>query len=188
MKYAIAVFALFIGFYVQAQDEDQKGILSAVLHQYYKNERPVIKGRGSQYLFFYCTRTNNNPEIFETVNAMKLPKETVSDIRKQVAQNVSPEDWSAELEAIFASDKTKLQMKVNECLSVEQYQEKRARLNLNNQRLLILYKPVFFENKTKALVKLVFYRTIEHNSGSVLLLEKTDKGWTIKDNLNPWQT
>jgi len=38
------------------------------------------------------------------------------------------------------------------------------------------------------LVKVVFYRNIEHNSGSILLLEKATSGWEIKEYLSPWAT
>lgn len=188
MKNVLGCFFMFFGMCCIAQTTDHSGILSSVLKKYYKNEKPVYKGRGSQYLFLYCEKTNNNEEIFETVNALKLPPETVKQFRLDVARDLDAASWEKELGTVLASDKTKLALKVNECLSLEQYQERRARLNLNNQRLMILYKPLFFDGGSKALMKIVFYRTIEHNSGSVLLLEKAQDGWQIKEELNPWST
>ncbi|NMH29376.1 hypothetical protein [Flavobacterium silvaticum] len=188
MKWGFISFLLLFPVVFFAQQTDKASILSAILYQNYKNEKPVYKGRGSQYLFLYCDKTNNNEEIFETVNAMKLPAETVKQLRQSVAKDVTAETWSTELETILALDKTNLKIKINDCLSLEQYQERRARLNLNNQRLMIIYKPLFYDNGNHALVKIVFYRSIEHNSGSVLLMEKTPTGWLIKDNLNPWST
>ncbi|RYG39671.1 MAG: hypothetical protein EOO01_29100, partial [Chitinophagaceae bacterium] len=66
---ALSYILLLFSTIVVAQQNDQTGILQAILKQQYKNEKPVIKGRGSQYLFLYCGKTNNNEEIFETVNA-----------------------------------------------------------------------------------------------------------------------
>ncbi len=179
------VFALF-GSSVFAQS-DATSILETIVRNYYKNEKVVVKGR-QQLLFTYCEKANNNEEIFEAVQGLKLPAAEVKNIRNQVNNDVQSVSWLPELETIYKSDQTKLQQKINDCLSVEQYQERRAKLNLNNQRLMIVSKPVFFENGKKALVKVTFYRTIEHNNGAVLLLEKSENGWTIKDFLNSWAT
>lgn len=169
-----------------AQDADA-AILKPIVAKYYKTEKPVYKGR-SQLLYFYCEKPNNNEEIFETVNAMGLPKEEVRAIRNAVNTDTNPETWTAALDEIYASDKTNLKIKINNCLSVPEYHEKRKILNLNNQRLMIVSKPVFFSNNTKALVKVVFYRSIEHNNGSVLLMEKSNDAWIIKESLNAWST
>jgi hypothetical protein len=53
---------------------------------------------------------------------------------------------------------------------------------------MIISKPIYFGNGNNALVKVAFYRSIEHNSGSYLLLEKVNGIWTIKDYLNKWAT
>ena len=45
-----------------------------------------------------------------------------------------------------------------------------------------------FSNNNFALVKIAFYRNIEHNSGSFLLLEKVNGIWIIKEYLNEWAT
>ncbi|RZJ70944.1 hypothetical protein [Flavobacterium sp.] len=166
---------------------DAASILEVIAKNYYKNEKVVVKGR-QQLLFTYCEKANNNEEIFEAVQGLKLPASEVKSIRNQVNTDIQPSSWLPELETIYKLDQTKLQQKINDCLSVEQYQERRAKLNLNNQRLMIVSKPVFFENGKKALVKVTFYRTIEHNNGAVLLLEKGENGWTIKDFLNSWST
>ncbi|NUY80983.1 hypothetical protein HUK80_08765 [Flavobacterium sp. MAH-1] len=172
---------------VFAQQKDSSRILETIVKNYYKNEKVVVKGR-QQLLFFYCEKANNNEEIFEAVQGLKLATSEVKRIRTAVNSDTQPANWQVELEALYQDDQTKIQQKINDCLSVEQYQEKRAKLNLNNQRLMIVSKPVLFENNTKALVKVTFYRTIEHNNGSVLLMQKTDSGWIIKDFLNSWST
>jgi len=179
------VFAFFgMSAYAQSQSS---GILETIVRNFYKNEKIIVKGR-QQLLFLYCGKANNNEEIFETLQDLKLPADVVRKIRSQVKSDVNPENWQAELDAIYAKDDTKIRQKINDCLSVEQYQEQRSRLNLNNQRLMIVSKPILFQNGTKALVKVAFYRNIEHNNGSVLLMENTASGWIIKDQLNSWST
>ncbi|MBD3582454.1 hypothetical protein [Flavobacterium selenitireducens] len=163
------------------------GILATIVKHYYKNEKVVVKGR-QQLLFLYCEKANNNEEIFEAVQNLKLPAQSVKQIRQQVNTDTQPANWQTELEAVYEGDETKIRQKINDCLSVEQYQERRAKLNLNNQRLMIVSKPVLFENGEKALVKVTFYRSIEHNNGSVLLMHKTASGWIIKEHLNSWST
>lgn len=172
---------------VSAQKSESAQILETIAKNYYKNEKVVVKGR-QQLLFFYCEKPNNNEEIFEAVQGMKLAPATVKQIRQAVNSDVQQATWQAELESIYKDDQTKLQQKINDCLSVEEYQQRRSKLNLNNQRMMIVSKPILFENGKKALVKVTFYRSIEHNNGSVLLMEKTATGWTIKDFLNTWST
>lgn len=170
-----------------SQQRQNAQILKAILRQYYKQEKPIYKGR-NQLLFFFCDKANNNEEMFETVNGLKLPAETVRQIRQQVNNDTSAETWANELSEVLLDDKSKLAIKVNSCLSLEEYQEKQKRFNLNNQRLMIVSKPVFYDVGKHALVKVVFYRSIEHNNGSVLLMENTENGWQIRDYLNPWST
>ena len=76
----------------------------------------------------------------------------------------------------------------NESFTLEKYQETSKKLNLNNQRLMIISKPIYFSKKNIALVKVVFFRNIEHNSSSILLLEKINEKWIIKEYLNSWST
>jgi len=186
-KSVLSLFVLLLfGEIVSAQASDTP-ILNLILSTYYKNEKPIYKGR-NQLLFLFCDKANNNEEIFETVNQLKLPQADVKSIKSQVATDTNPENWAAELQEIYASDKVKLNVKINNCLSLDEYHVKQKRFNLNNQRLLIISKPVFFAGGNKALVKVVFYRSIEHNNGSVLLFEKINNNWVIKDYLNPWST
>jgi hypothetical protein len=73
-------------------------------------------------------------------------------------------------------------------LSFEEYKEVSEKYGENNQRLMIVSKPIYFSNTNFVLVKVAFYRNIEHNSGSFLLLEKTNGIWTIKEYINEWAT
>ena len=170
-----------------AQPVSDTPILKTIVSHFYKQEKPIYKGR-NQLLFFFCDKANNNEEIYETVNSLKLPPETVRQIKHQVSTDTAPETWAAELNEVYATDKTNLSIKINSCLSLEGYQAKQKRFNLNNQRLMIVSKPVFYNNGKTALVKVVFYRSIEHNNGSVLLMEKVGDNWVIKEYLNAWST
>lgn len=187
MRTTVLIFMfLFLLPSVNAQETDT-GILRSILAHYYKNEKPVYKGR-SQLLYFYCDKPNNNEEIFETINKMDLPKSEVAKIRHSVNTDVDADNWQVTLDELYQSDKTNLKIKINTCLALDQYHEKRQVLNLNNQRLMIVSKPIFYGTGNLALVKVVFYRSIEHNNGSVLLMEKVDDHWKIKEFLNPWAT
>ncbi len=171
-----------------ASAQDQTEIFGAILSHYYKNEKAIVKGR-NQLLFTFCDRPANNEEIFETVNALKLPASEVKALRQKVAAENRPEDWSKEFSGLLESPASaQLKSKVNDCLSLEQYQEKQKRFNLNNQRLMIVYRPLFYDGGRSALVKVVFYRSIEHNNGAVLKLGLENGKWAIKEFLNPWST
>ncbi len=166
----------------------QGEIFGTIVTHYYKNEKAIYKGR-NQLLFTFCDQPPNNEEIFETVNALKLPAGEVKALRQMVQRDNTPGNWNAELAALLANPASgNLKIKVNDCLSLEQYQEKQKRFNLNNQRLMIVYRPLFLSGGKSALVKVVFYRSIEHNNGSVLKLELEDGKWAIKEFLNPWST
>ncbi len=169
-----------------AQMPDDAAVLQTILHRYYKNEKPVFKGR-SQLLYLYCQRANNNEELVEAIQNTALPKDFKQEVRSKIA-DWSEKDWTLELEAIYASEQSNLKQKISQCLGLEQYQQVSTRLNLNNQRLMIVSKPLYHSKSNIALVKVTFYRNIEHNSGAVLLLEKNNGNWIIKDYLNPWST
>jgi len=169
------------------QENQNQWVLKTILETYYKNEKPVYKGR-SQLLYLYCNQPSNNEELIEAVKDHKLPKEFFLEIQNKIKNDASEKSWSTELDLIFNSDKTNLKSKVNSCLSLEKYQEISKRLNLNNQRLMIINKPVYYSKGNIALVKIVFFRNIEHNSGSILLMEKINETWTIKEYLNSWST
>lgn len=180
------LFLLFFFGFSFAQTDDQL-VLKTILNRYYKTEKPVYKGR-SQLLYLYCLRANNNEEIFEAIQDRKLADDFLKQIRSSVKTDLSEQNWSAELDAIYADDETKLKQKINDCLTLEKYQEISKRLNLNNQRLMIISKPLYYKNGNIALVKVVFYRNIEHNNGAILLMEKIDGNWKIKEYLNQWAT
>ena len=170
---------------VRAQPEES-AILKTILSHYYKTEKVVVKGR-TQFLFLYCDKVNNNEELLETVSAMKLPATTFSKIKKLVVSGRKHENWNTDLELIYAADKSKLKYKINSCFSLDEYQVEYKKRNVNNQRMMIISKPIFYD-ANHAIVKVVFYRTIEHNNGSVLHLEKINNEWIIKEFLNPWST
>ena len=170
-----------------AQNTDNAAVLQLILERYYKTEKPVYKGR-SQLLYLYCNQANNNEEIFEAIHDRKLPDDFLREMRKTIASDTADRDWSTELAWVFANDKSNLKQKIGECLSLDKYHEVSRRLNLNNQRLMIISKPLYYSKSNIALVKVVFYRNIEHNNGAILMLEKTDGVWTIKEYLNSWAT
>lgn len=169
-----------------AQGNDDALVLETILQRYYKTEKPVYKGR-SQLLYLYCNRANNNEELVEAIQNTKLPADFKKEIRQKIADQTE-KNWLGTLDDIYTSDKTNLRQKISECLNLEKYHEISKRLNLNNQRLMIISKPLYYSKSNIALVKVTFYRNIEHNSGSVLLLEKADGNWVIKEYLNPWAT
>ena len=181
--FALCCFATQLSF----GQHDQSGILKTILATYYKTEKPVVKGR-AQFLFLFCDKANNNEELFETINQLKLPKQESDMLKNRVKADQTPRDWTDELTKIFTPGNEMLQSKVNACLTFEQYHEKQKISKFNNQRLLIISKPVFYTDGKTALVKVVFYRSIEHNYGSILLMRKVGDNWEITSSLNPWET
>jgi len=185
--YAILLLFLFSCQFSAAQENNNTLVLKAILEKYYKTEKPVYKDR-SQLLYLYCSQANNNEEIFEAIKNRKLPDDFIKEIRNEVKTDLAERDWSNELNTIFETDKTSLKLKIKACLDLDKYHEVSKKLNLNNQRLMIISKPLYYSKSNIALVKVVFYRNIEHNNGSILLLEKVDGKWAIKEYLNPWST
>ena len=180
------VLLLFVEFSF-AQESENTAVLNTILTNYYKTGKPVYKGR-SQLLYLYCNQANNNEELFEAIKDRKLPADFLAEVRMKVTNDIAEKDWSNELNTIFKTDKTNLKQKINACLTLEKYHEISKRLNLNNQRLMIISKPLYYSKSKIALVKVVFYRNIEHNNGAVLMLEKVNDAWVIKEYLNPWST
>ena len=168
------------------QDSDNVQILKIIFNKYYKNEKVIAKGR-LQLLSFYCKKAPNNEEVLEVISKSDLLKKNAVDIKKQIIIGID-EDWSAEYNSLFNNQNQYLKSKVNDCLSLEDFQKVSDRYGENNQRLLIINKPIYFSNNNFALVKIAFYRNIEHNSGSFMLLEKVNGVWTIKEYLNEWAT
>ncbi len=180
------VFLMFLQF-GYGQDAEDFGVMQLILANYYKNEKVIVKNR-AQYLFLYCQRANNNEEILEALNQKKLSPAFSAHVIKMIQSDTAEQSWDFVLDQIFENDKTMLSQKVNGCKTLEQYQEIIKILNLNNQRLMIVSKPLYNPDGKSAFVKVVFYRNIEHNSGAVLYLEKKDGKWTISEYLNEWAT
>lgn len=169
-----------------SQEADNSAILKIIFSKYYKNEKVIAKGR-LQLLSFYCKKAPNNEEVLEVISKSDLLKKNASEIKKQIVIGID-EDWSAAYNLLFDNQNQYLKSKVNACLSFEEYKVVSDRYGENNQRLMIVNKPIYFANNNFALVKIAFYRSIEHNSGSFMLLEKVNGIWTIKEYLNEWAT
>jgi len=187
MKTKILILLLFTIFTATAfaQTDDNAAILKVIFKKYYQNEKVIAKGR-LQLLSFYCKKAPNNAEVLEVISKSDLLKKNADLIKKQIG-NLAEEDWSKEYNLIFSTENQYLKKKVNDCLSFEEYKVVSDRFNLNNQRLLIVSKPIYFAEKY-CIIKVAFYRNIEHNNGSFLLLEKIEGVWTIKEYINEWAT
>jgi hypothetical protein len=170
-----------------AQTSETAAVFKTVVNYYYKNEKPVYKGRG-QLLYLYCTQAKPNEELLEAIKTAHLPADFFQEIRQKINQKTPEKDWVFELNQLPIKDPLLLKKKINGCVSLAKFQEIRNRLQLNNQRLLIITEPLFYTKQNTVLVKVVFYRSIEHNSGAILLLEKTDGNWYISQLLNEWST
>ena len=162
-------------------------VLKTILTNYYKKEKIVVQDR-SQILYLFCDKANNTAEIFEAIKDKKLPQVFLNEIKTALKKDVSQSKWQADLNAIFEKDNSKLKQKIGTCQDLESYQTISKKLNLNNQRLLIICQPIYYSKSNLALVKVTFYRNIEHNNGVILLLEKVDNNWVIKEYLNEWST
>ncbi len=169
-----------------AQEADNTAILKMIFTKYYKNEKVIAKGR-LQLLNFYCFKAPNNEEVLEVINGNDFLKKNATEIKKQIVIGIN-EDWSNEYNLLFNNQNQYLKSKVNACLSLEEFQKVSKQFGENNQRLLIINKPIYFAKNQFALVKVAFYRSIEHNSGRFLLLEKVNGEWVIKEYLNEWAT
>ena len=139
------------------------------------------------YEFVIETYRSRFEEVLEVISKSDLLKKNAVEIKKQIDNKID-EDWSAAYNLVFNNQNQYLKKKVNDCLSFEAYQKESDKYGENNQRLMIVSKPIYFSNNNFALVKVAFYRSIEHNSGSYLLYEKVNEVWTIKDYLNVWST
>lgn len=169
-----------------SQEADNVAILKIIFTKYYKNEKVIAKNR-LQLLSFYCNKAPNNEEVLEVISKNDLLKKNAGEIKKQIIIGIN-EDWSKEYNMLFDNQNQYLKSKVNACLSLEEFQKISEQYGENNQRLLIVNKPIYFAQNQYALVKVAFYRNIEHNSGRFLLLEKVNGEWIIKDYLNEWAT
>lgn len=184
-KRVLIVFSLCCFSIAFSQENQEAALLKVILTKYYKNEKVIVKNR-LQYLSLYCNKAPNNEEVNEVIQGNEFLKNNAKAIKSQIDITLN-EDWSKEINAIFATENKYLKSKVNSCLSLEEFQKVSKRFNDNNQRLMIISKPIFFATKYY-LVKVAFYRNIEHNSSSYLLFENINGVWTITDTLNAWTT
>ena len=187
-KQYLKIFLIFflISSTAFSQEAENSAILKIIFTKYYKEEKVIAKGR-LQLLSFYCKKAPNNEEVLEVISKSDLLKKNSDEIKKQIIIGID-EDWSAAYNILFENQNQYLKSKVNNCLSLEEFQAAFAKHGENNQRLMIISKPIYFGNGNNALVKVAFYRSIEHNSGSYLLLEKVNGLWIIKEYLNQWAT
>jgi hypothetical protein len=169
-----------------AQETDNAALLKVLFTKYYKNEKVIAKGR-LQLLSFYCKKAPNNQEVLEVISKSDLLKKHAGEIKSQIIVSID-EDWTAAYNLLFDNQNQYLKSKVNACLSFEEYKTVSEKYGENNQRLMIVNKPIYFANNNYALVKIAFYRTIEHNSGCFFLFEKVNGVWTIRETLNEWAT
>jgi hypothetical protein len=182
-------FIVFLlGFQISfGQLNNDQLILKTILTNYYKKEKIVVKDR-SQLLYLFCNKANNTAEIFEAIKDKKLPQVFLNEIKTALKKDVSQSNWQSDLNLIYDKDTSKLKQKIGTCHDLESYQTISKKLNLNNQRLLIVCQPIYYSKSNLALAKVTFYRNIEHNNGVILLLEKVDSNWVIKEYLNEWST
>jgi hypothetical protein len=169
-----------------SQETENVAILKIIFTKYYSSEKIIVKDR-LQLLSFYCNKAPNNEEILEVISKNDLLKKNAAEIKKQIVFGPN-EDWSKEFKLLFDNQNQYLKRKVNGCLSLEEFQFISQKFGENNQRLLIINKPIYFAKNQFSLVKVAFYRNIEHNSGRFLLLEKVNGEWIIKEYLNEWAT
>jgi hypothetical protein len=171
---------------VFAQDQEDATLLKILFNKYYKEEKVITKGR-LQLLSFYCKKAPNNEEVLAVIAENDYLKKNAEAIKSQIDPKIN-EDWLAAYQLLFNGQNQYLKSKVNNCLSMEEFKVSYTQHGENNQRLMIISKPIYFSNHNSALVKVAFYRTIEHNSSSYLLLEKINGIWTIKEYLHEWST
>lgn len=165
------------------QEIENAAVLKVLLTKAYDNEKVIVKNR-LQLLSFYCNKAPNNEETLEVIDGNPFLKKNAPALKKQINTTIQ-EDWSKEFSILFTNQY--LKSKVNDCLSLEEFQKVSDRNGENNQRLLIISKPMFF-NSNFCLVKVAFYRNIVRNSFCFYLMEKKNGVWTIIETLNEFST
>ncbi|MGV9002767.1 hypothetical protein [Flavobacterium sp.] len=179
-------FLLFLTFQLGfSQEIENAAILKVLLTKAYANEKVIVKNR-LQLLSFYCNKAPNNEETFEVITNNALLSKNAAAIKKQI-DNTIVEDWSKEFSILFTNQHQFLKSKVNDCLSLEDFQKLSNQYGENNQRMMIVSKPMYFATNY-SLVKVAFYRNIVHNSFCFYLFEKKNGVWTIIETLNEWST
>lgn len=134
----------------------------------------------------YCNKAPNNEETIEVITKNDLLKKNAQEIKNQINIKLN-ENWSKEFDLLFTNQNQYLKSKVNNCLNLEEFLKVSDRFHDNNQRLMIVSKPIYFA-QNYCLVKVTFYRNIEHNSGCFFLFENTNGVWNIKEVLKEWAT
>lgn len=168
-----------------SQEIENAAILKVLLTKAYANEKVIVKNR-LQLLSLYCNKAPNNEETFEVIKGNDLLKKNADAIKKQIDITIN-EDWSKEFNILFTNQHQFLKSKVNNCLSLEEFQNLSTKYGENNQRMMIISKPMYFATNY-SLVKVAFYRNIVHNSFCFYLFEKKNGAWTIIETLNEWST
>ena len=168
-----------------SQENDNAKILKVILSKYYATEKVIVKDR-LQFLNFYCNKAPNNEEIFEAIAKNDFLKKHEIEIKKQIKDN-SEQNWQKEYNLLFEKEHQYLKSKVRDCISLEEFQKIANKNNVNYHRLLIVGKPIYLE-KNFCLIKVAFYRTIEHNSSRFFLFENINGEWQIKETINEWET
>ena len=153
---------------------------------YYANEKPIVKNR-LQLLFFYSEKANNTLEISEGCKNHILLKKYISEIKKQIQTENQSENWNTEFQLLFTNQNQYLQKKVQAPVSLQTFQSLSQSFGENNQRMLIVNRPIYLPNNY-CLIKIGFYRTIEHNSGSFVLFQKINGVWQWLEAFNQWET
>jgi hypothetical protein len=138
---------------IVGQENDNAALLKVIFNKYYENGKVIKPGR-LQLLNFYCEKAPNNEEVLEVISKNDFLKKHAISIKNQIKS--SDENWSNEINKLFSKENQFLKSKVNDCLSFEEFQKVSNRFNLNNQRLLIINKPIYFSNGDFALVKIAF--------------------------------
>ncbi|MDN3678685.1 hypothetical protein QWY90_15440 [Flavobacterium paronense] len=131
-----------------SQENDNAAILKIIFTKYYKTEKVIAKGR-LQLLNFYCKKAPNNEEVLEVISQSDLLKKNAAEIKKEIIVGID-EDWSVAYNLLFDNQNQYLKSKVNACLSFEEFKTVSDREGLNNQRLLIINKPIYFDNNNFA--------------------------------------
>lgn len=165
---------------------DNAALLKIILNHYYTNEKPIVKDR-LQLLYFYAEKANNTFEMVEGCKNHPLLKKFLTEIKKQIQGQLKPENWQSEYQLVFTNQNQFLQKKVQTPVSLTDFQTKTQSYGENNQRMLIVNRPIYLP-QNYCLIKVGFYRSIEHNSGSFVLFQKVNGIWQWIEEFNRWET
>lgn len=178
-------FLFFTISHTYSQPSDNTLVLKTLLSKYYENEKVIVKNR-LQLLSLYCNKAPNTEELLEVISKNDLLKKNANTIKSQINPTIN-ENWQKEWDELFNNQHQYLKSKVQNCLSLEEFQKNSKKYGENNQRFLIINKPIYFSNNY-CLVKVAIFRTIEHNSGTFYLLKKENSIWQIEEIVYSWET